>query len=329
MNTIPVKITHRVRMLLLAAMVMILYSCDVLENDPSPSDTNVDISDQKVYVLPNGSAYIDLYSKVKTLGTVRLNVSGQPRHGNLTELSDGFLQYSPDHTFKTGSDAIAFSIYSTANEFIKLDSIVIIVENDTTQLPCGYYPRNDSVFNVTGTVNIPVLQNDILCGDSSSLVLEVYKPAVGFPPYYGTATVTGNTIQYAPNGSFSGTDKIIYKVYSSTDTTKVGFGVVYISKEKPCTVQLNSDLFNIPADTATADSIRLYVFRNDMLCQDTAYYTFSISKAPVYGKATMQSGSRIDYKVTDSIPRPYTDSLRYKVCYGAQCKEAGVRINVH
>ncbi|HEY9045775.1 MAG TPA: hypothetical protein VIN08_07750 [Ohtaekwangia sp.] len=327
MNTIPAKITHVIRTLLLATVIIALYSCDVLENDASPNENPVEISDQKVYVLPNGSAYIDLYSKVKTLGTVKLNVSGQPRHGNLTELSNGFLQYSPDHTFRKGTDAIAFSIYSESNQFIRLDSIVIIVENDTTQLPCGYYPRNDSTFNVTGTVSIPVLQNDILCGDSSDVILEIYRPATSFPPYYGTATVVGTHIQYTPNSAFT-SDKIIYKVYSSTDTTKVGYGVVYLYNEAPCTVQLNSDQFDIPADTVTTDSVRLYVFSNDILCQDTAQYSFSISKAPVYGKATMRSPYRIDYKLLDTTAA-YTDSLRYKVCYGSQCQEASVSINVH
>jgi hypothetical protein len=328
MNPTPIKIKNWLQAIMIVAIAMLSYSCDVLQDDDPSTDSQVEISNDKVYVLPNGSAYIDLYSKVKTSGTVKLNISGQPRHGNITELSSGFLQYSPDNAFKRGQDAIAFSIYSATNEFIKFDSVIIIVEDDTTQLPCGIYPRNDSVYNVTGPVTIDVLQNDVLC-DSSDLIVEVYKPSASFPPYAGTATVvSGNRIQYTPGSSFTGTDKIIYKVYSPTDTAKIGFGVVYIEKEQPCNWQLRNDHYTVNSDSLTTNLLRLLVFNNDTLCLDTAQYTFSISKAPRYGTASLYKTYAIDYIVPDTTAT-ITDSLYYKVCYGSQCKEASVGITIH
>jgi hypothetical protein len=91
MNPTPIKIKNWLQVIMIAAIAMLHYSCDVLQDDDPSNGSQVEISNDKVYVLPNGSAYIDLYSKVKTSGTVRLNISGQPRHGNITELSSGFL----------------------------------------------------------------------------------------------------------------------------------------------------------------------------------------------------------------------------------------------
>jgi hypothetical protein len=329
MNLKPIKIKNFSRAFVLGALSLLCYACDVLEQDDSTNSPQVEISDEKVYVLPNGSAYIDLYSKVKTLGTVKLNIAGQPRHGDLADLGSGFLQYSPDHNFKKGHDAISFSIYSANNEFIKFDSVVIIIEDDTTQLPCGIYPRNDSVYNVTGPTIINVLSNDIICGDSSDVIVEVYKPSAAFPPYAGTASVTAdNKIQYTPGSGFSGTDKIIYKVYSPTDTTKIGFGIVYIVKEQACVLQLQNDYFTINRDTLQSDTLQLFVFDNDVLCGDSVNYSYTISKAPLYGKAYMRRRFAIDYIVPDSTAT-FTDSLFYKVCNGSQCKEASVAITIH
>jgi hypothetical protein len=61
----------------------------------------------------------------------------------LTDLGRGLLQDSPNAG--TSRDAFTFTVFDKNNEAIKQDSVVIIIENDSTNLPCGIYPGNDFV----------------------------------------------------------------------------------------------------------------------------------------------------------------------------------------
>jgi hypothetical protein len=309
-----------------ACCTLLLAACDVLENDVTPEGPGVEIGDTQVYTLSNSTAYIDLYSLVKTQGTVRLDIASQPTKGSLTELSRGFLLYSPGEGFTKGRDAFRFSIYSEDDQLLKTDSIIIIVEDDTTNLPCGIYAVNDSVIG-TGTepVTIDVLRNDILCSDSTNLKVEVYRPNETFPPYNGSAEVlSDNRIRYTPGSTSTGWDKIVYKVYSVNDSSIVSFGMVYIIPEPSCVPFLADDDYTAVLDTLQQDTLWIPVFANDVRCANDSV---RIVNAPHHGTAYVEQDN-IKYVLSDSVITEVKDSLTYKVCAGQHCDVAKVRITV-
>jgi hypothetical protein len=270
---------------------------------------------------------------VKSAGAVRLDITGQPRKGGLSELSEGLLQYTPNIDFKKGSDFFEFAIYSQNNNLLKRDSIVIVVESDSTKLPCGLYPQNDSVTYVTGPTLINVLLNDALCGDSTQIGVSIYRPNSSFPPHTGTAVMQGTNILYTPGNSFTGNDKVVYKVYSLTDTTKYGIGTVYISRMPVCNFAVNTDSYVFRGDTLTSSSVHLNVFNNDQLCgTPVGSYAFTMLRDGDVGNAVYQNAGGVAdfvYSFSDTITRDFTDSLTYRLCREAQCKTAKVYIQVN
>lgn len=323
----------------LVSGLVLLYACDAVEHDVTPGGPDVDVVGTEVVILSNGSAYIDLYSKIKTRSAIRLDIDSQPRKGNLSELGTGFLRYSPDQHFVKGRDAFAFSVYDENNRLLISDSLVIIVKDDTTGLPCGIYAREDFVYQATAApVFVNVLANDILCGDSANLVLEIYRPNYEFPPHAGTATVLSNhTIRYTPGSNFSGSDEFIYKVSSPFDSSLVGFAIVHISSQDSCNFEVNDDYYSFDADSLIADTaashgvVRLFVLNNDILCDSSSTeYSFSIVEFPDRGTAYYESADAIGYIFPqNAIPEPgYTDSLVYRVCIDQRCRYGKARIYV-
>ncbi|HYG18799.1 MAG TPA: Ig-like domain-containing protein [Ohtaekwangia sp.] len=308
---------------------MFLQACDAVDPDVTPGGPQVDVVDTEIVILSNGSAYIDLFSKIKTQHDVRLDITSQPQKGSLTELGTGFLRYSPGQHFVRGRDAFGFSIYDKNNLLLKRDSLVIIVEDDSTNLPCAMYPQDDYIYNVSGgSVLVNVLANDIICGDTANLVVSIYQPGSGFPPHHGTATVlTGGLIQYTPGNSFNGSDELIYRISVPGDTSAVGFAMVRILPKAQCNFYLNPDDYTFSRDTLTHDTVQLYVLNNDILCDSTGQNHFSIIEQPQHGTAFYSSASPIGYILPDA-PAAFTDSLVYRVCIDQQCKIGRVRIKV-
>jgi hypothetical protein len=175
---------------------ILLASCDVLESDPDILEPEVQITGDEVYVLANSTSFIDLQSKVHSNQEARLAVTSSPSHGTLTDLGKGIIQYAPKVGNSRIKDGFEVTVYSKSNEIIKKDTVVIIVENDSTKLPCSIYPANDYVYNVTSAVTVDVTANDIIC--SNDVIVSIYRPENTFPPYYGTASASGKKIVYAP-----------------------------------------------------------------------------------------------------------------------------------
>lgn len=326
----------------LVSGLVLLYACDAVEHDVTPGGTDVEVVGTEVVILSNGSAYIDLYSKIKTKSAVRLDIASQPLNGNLSELGTGFLRYSPDEHFVKGRDAFAFAVYDENNHLLTSDSLVIIVEDDTTNLPCGIYPQDDYVYEIAAApVLVNVVANDILCGDSANLILEVYRPNNSFPPYAGTATVVSNSIiKYTPGSNFSGSDEFIYKLSSPTDSSLVGFAVVHISAAAPCnfivrddTVMFDADSLLVDPDSVVSDSLRLYplyVLNNDVLCDSAGTgHSFTITHFPEHGNAYYGTEAPIVYAFPQgTVPAGFADSLVYRVCIDQRCAYGSVRIGV-
>lgn len=308
-----------------------LYGCDVLQGDDDPDDPQVEVTGKEIYVIADGAGYIDLYSMVKTGGTVRLDIISQPRNGNLSEVGKGLLQYTPANNFKKGRDSFRFLIYSQSNTVLKEDSVVIIIENAATSFPCGIYPQNDSVYNVAGPVTFDVLRNDVLCGDSTEAGVEIYKPNQNFPPFAGTATITeGSKIAYTPGNNFNGYDSIFYKVFNLADPTKSGIAKIAIAPAPACKFDLFSDSFAFDTDTLRGDTLWLNIFQNDQLCErPVSSYQFELLDDGSTGTASYNNTGSLTYLLPDPITQSFSDSVIYQMCYGQRCEAAIIRIEIH
>ena len=303
--------------LCLVSIIVLLAGCDVLESDPDVLEPKVEITGDEVYVLSNGTSFIDLQSKVHSTMEARLAVTSSPSHGTLTDLGKGIIQYTPKAGNTRVEDGFEVTLFTTTNEIIKKDTVVIIVENDSTKLPCGLYPVNDYVYNVASVVTIDVTANDMIC--SGDVVVSVYRPDNAFPPYYGTATVNNSKVVYTPGAGFSGEDKLMYKLTSTADPKLSAYGMVYLTGDSLCLLELNSDYFVL--DSLVDTVIKLPVFANDSICEANNLYQVNIKTNPVFGTASI-SLDGVTYTFPSLRETPYFDYFTYEVCLDAVCKTA-------
>lgn len=308
----------------LGVIIVLLSSCDVLESDDDVLASVVNINDTEIYVLANTESFIDLQSKVETSQSVRIAVTSDPRHGDLTDLGYGILQYSPTAGSANARDGFEFTVYSSSNEIIKKDSLIIIIENDSTNLPCNIYPVTDYVHSVgQNAVLIDVTANDIIC--SNAVEVSVYKPESSYPPFYGTAQVQDNKILYTPGSTFDGTDKIMYKITAS-NPSRTAYGMVYITSDSSCSFSLANDLYTYDS-LVQGSALQLDVFQNDSLCQAINQYQVNVKSGPSHGTVSSTSGGFL-YTVRDAVGLTFSDQFTYEVCIDATCKVAQVDIEL-
>lgn len=309
-------------------------SCDVMEKDPDVLDPGADVVKKEVYVMSQSTSVIDLNSIVKSNLPVRLSVTETTRKGALVDLGKGLLQYSPFSSNAKIQDAFEYTVFSESNEVIKTDSVVIIVENDSTNLPCGIFPVNDSIATYPpdrSPITINVLANDYVCNaDSADVILSIYTQGPNKPPYFGTAEVVNNMIVYHPGNSYTGSETIIYTIKAPDGTLAYGFVYLWPAPDVPCEMTLSDDLYNVSIDSLGSSGFFLQVFLNDTLCDQPVSMTdeISIPQAPGFGSASIETEG-IYYWPDD--PGPDTlriDTLRYKVCRDALCRQARTVIKI-
>jgi hypothetical protein len=308
--------------------LILIYSCDSAEDDVSPANPRIEISDAPIFTLASGKAYIDLYSIVKSSAKINVSVSSKPQRGSLAEVAPGLLRYAPSSTFKSGSDSFIFSIYSETKQLLKTDTVDVIVK-DSTNLPCGFYPNDDWIYTAGTPVEVDVLENDYLCGDTSDLVVQVYRPGNSFPPFLGTATIVdGNKIRYVANDqSAHVVDTVVYKVYKSSNTSVVGYGTLYIDANSSCVVEVNDNSYDLQQPGPGTDTLTLAVLLDDNFC-GKPFDSLVIAKNARRTTA-MTAGTYIKYPFTLSeSQKVIMDSLTYRVCDGDQCLDAKVRIKL-
>ncbi len=315
------KVSRKIEILSTFLCLVLLAACDVLESDPDVLDPEVEITGDEVYVLANGTSFIDLQSKVHSTLEARLAVTSSPSHGTLTDLGKGIIQYAPKAGNTRVKDGFEVTVFSKSNEILKKDTVVIIVENDSTKLPCSIYPVNDYVYNVASAVTIDVTANDIIC--SNDVTVSVYRPENTFPPYYGMATVSGDKIVYTPGGSFPGEDKLMYKLTAANNPELFAYGMVYITGGSSCHLALHDDAFVY--DSLVGSTIMLPVFLNDSICEALNLYQVNIKTNPLFGKASITSDG-ILYEVPGSAGNISYDHFTYEVCLDAVCETARVDV---
>jgi hypothetical protein len=292
--------------------VALLAGCDTNEQD---ADSALSINNAPVYFNSNsGGGFIDLTSRIVTPGKVRIEVTNLTSKGSLADIGKGLLHYCP---FQGNSlkDSFRFSIFDANDKMMDSDTIGIIVQTDSTKLPCAIYTHNDYRYDVKAPITVDVLANDVIC--KGTPILSIHQPESSFPPYSGTATVVNNKIVYTPGPSYSGVDKVIYKVTSSDSEIAPAFGMLYLSGSAKCTPVLNHDEFKTEDKFSRNLKVSIDALGNDQAC-DASLSQFAIWKAPLYGKAEFVFGKLV-YTAPDTIRQyPFMDQLSYSLKYGGE-----------
>jgi hypothetical protein len=315
----------RFRYFSIISLAIIVVSCDVLESDPDVLEPTTNINGREIYVLANSSSIVDLNAKLQTNIPVRIALTSEARYGKINDLGKGLLQYSPSVGNARARDGFEFTVYTLNNEVVKRDSVIIYIENDSTNLPCNIYPMPDYVYGVNhDPVTVDVTSNDIICG--GNVVVSIYKPENSFPPYFGQAEVIGNKIKYIPNSTFHSSDKIVYKISNSTDTSRAAYGIVYLTRDSVCSFRLGNDQY-ISNEYAVDSLITIPVFQNDSLCHAINQYQVNLKVAPAHGQASPVSNG-FNYKVPATVSFPFSDYFTYEVCIDASCRTARVDIKL-
>lgn len=293
---------------MISLSLLMAAGCDTMEQDADGQ--MLSINNEPAYIMPNGDGFIDLTSRIVSPGKIKVEITGSTRHGELTDLGKGLLQYSPEK--KSNRDSFSFRVLSSDNKVLGEDSIGIIIPTDTTQLPCHYvYSRNDTASGVTNPITVDVLANDYSCSDSLTI-------SVSVAPEFGTASIVGNKVRYVPNSGFSGSDRVLYKAVSSDPSVIAGYAWLVIYGTDPdCVPIAVDDLFFKPVNDTT--SMFLDVLANDTLCDSASNVVIGLN--PHYGNAWYDATvKKIGYR---NFPTSnHDDTVRYNVCSGAGCSNA-------
>lgn len=303
-----------------------LIACEDLEVDPDTLNPP-DVKSSTIYARSGNSTLIDISAQINTSQAVNLTITSSPTKGNLSSLGSGILEYSPNQNVTNARDAFSYTLSNSKNEILKQDSIIIIVKNDSTALPAGIYPAMDIIYGVVRdvTISIDVLANDIISPYTvDDLIVSVLNPQDSLPPYFGSATVSGNIINYTANGNFQGGDKIIYKVEVKNDPTIFAYGLVYLSGTAACSFQLLNDSYFVDQPFT---QIQIPVLDNDQLCNAINNYSITISKTPAQGKAYFQN-NYIVYEPYQTAQIGFVDSLLYTITIDGISETAGVVFGV-
>lgn len=311
-------------------IISLFFSCDVLEPDADLLKPAVTIDARPVFVLSNNSVFIDLNSRVTTNQPARISVTSATKFGALSDLGKGLLQYTPSVGKRAMVDSFEFTIFSERNQVYDVDTVVIRIENDSTNLPCGIFPVDDYVYGATANnpVSSSVLVNDYICAaDPADLIVSIYRPDDTYPPHFGTAEVSGKTVVYTPGSGFELADRVIYKVYHPGNPESAAFGALYIAGEQPCEFFLRSDSVAFDLDSLIA-GVRIPVLQNDSLCASGSYQS-NVTVPAKYGTA-MISDHMIAYQLdgVQTIAPFESDFFLYEICIDATCATARVDIRV-
>lgn len=323
------------RIFVIAGSTALLAACDHLESDVTRPVVNV--IDGEVFTLRDKASIIDLSAKVQTNQPVTLSITRTTRRGTLLTLGKGLLQYVPDPG--TVNDSFAFTIYDAGNNLLKEDSVVIVLKDHADELPCALLAVQDSVLidttaiSLTSAFNveIPVLDNDIVCGrDVNDLELAVYSVTGGNYLLYGNASVSEKKINYTANGLFTNADAFIYTLQSKSNPSLISYASVYLSVKRPdpsaCAFVVHDYRTTLSIDTVSSWPYYINPLGVDTLCYDKQSYQYNVLQS-------FRGTASIGYDGLWYTPHAFaglqrTDTVRYAICRDGTCKSANVLITL-
>ncbi len=167
-------------------------------NDDSASTNQV--APTNINVLANDTGLDD--------APLAVSIEQVATNGSTTVEADNTITYTPNGTY-VGLDTFIYRVTDKDGD-TAIATVSVTVSASGTAIPSA---NNDSVSTDQGTpININVLANDTGL-DDVPLMVAIVQAAVGGT----TAIESNNTITYAPNGTFAGTDMFIYSVTDAND----------------------------------------------------------------------------------------------------------------
>lgn len=226
------------------------------------------------------------------------------------------------NAYFVNDSCLHFDSYSTLGT---AQIVYVVVANDAchTTVECNAYisivcpkplANDDNLTAYTNVSNFPleVSSNDNLFPSTFSSIAVIQNPA------HGTAVVSGGTVNFSGNNSYTGPDTLVYVVTNACgvkDTASVFINIV------PClSVGAVNDIIGLVQGTsATAN-----VLANDT---NTAFGLpkVTIVRAPTHGTATVV-GNQIDFTGANNYFG--LDSLSYSVCTDCGCDTAKLYLNI-
>jgi hypothetical protein len=315
------------------AITLIVFSCDTLEKDFL--EENVEMENGTIFLYSEGSGIFTLSNIVRSTEPVIIGISSFPVNGQMQDLGNGLFQYTPEKAGSSTRDGFKVRVSSKSGQFIKEDSVGIVVGSDPTKLECGVYASNDNFIYTPGSgeVELDVLANDYICSsiNRDDLILElpcVSTSEAPCPPYWGSARVSGLKIKFSSTIQGEGVEKFMYAVRSKTNNNIISIGYTYINVGGACEVKAFGGTHALNADSTNA--ITINPVAQDWICNPSGgVVTMRIVKQPLFGTLDIHSGNFIKYTRSTSINQNYDDAIVYEVCAGGLCDMAQVKFRVN
>ncbi|MCB8978743.1 MAG: tandem-95 repeat protein [Ardenticatenaceae bacterium] len=260
----------------------------VAEDDSATTNEDTDVT---IPVLTNDKEFDG--------DTLSVTSTTSPQNGEIVVNEDNTITYTPESNFY-GSDSFTYTV-GDGTGLTDTGTVLITVSpvNDAPDTADDVATTDED-----SSVVIDVLANDSdIEGDSLSIT-SLTTPA------QGTATVNpDNTITYAPNANYFGTDSFSYSVADSQGGTATAMVTVTIEPVND-TPQAADDSVSTPEDTAAV----VNVLANDSDIDGDLLTVLSATQ-PVNGTVIVNADQTITYTPAPSFNG--TDTFVYTVSDGA------------
>ncbi|MCG8308064.1 MAG: hypothetical protein MI975_11785 [Cytophagales bacterium] len=296
-------------------IIAAFLGCDKLENDVVPDIDHPENLKNEVFTTQNTSVVFDFKNQRNFSEQSRISIASPPQKGKLNLLADGYANYIPKPDFEKGSDLIVFKTDHNSQSKFELDSVKIIMVEDTTDLPCHNGALSDYVTTrPSSAIRINVLANDAVC-DVSEVDVKILQPTKG-----GTLVPVGDAepfiFEYKPNADFIGSDTALYqlRLQLSADDIYESVALIVIKVEECAKLQVVDDRLYFDKDTLR--NITIYPLLNDSMCIDEEY-TFEVVEGPAegtikYDAKVQDYNFSIDYKAPNKTTEVH-DSIKYRL----------------
>ena len=214
-----------------------------------------------------------------------------PTSGSVS-LNGSQYVYTPNAGF-SGTDQFTYKLVAS-NGTSNTTTVTITVPSPQPQPVAN--PDNATT-NQNTAITIPVLNNDVLNGTFTMLVVMTQ-------PANGSAAVSGNQIVYTPRAGFCGTDNFTYKLVTSSGSSITSVSVI-VNCPAPAPVANNDN-----ATTPKGTPVTIPVLGNDNLNGGTIQMVMLVS-GPANGTVTLNAANQ--YVYTPNAGFVGTNQFTYKV----------------
>jgi hypothetical protein len=263
---------------------------------PSPvaNDDTANVRNQPVTidVLANDTA------PNSTIKRDSLKIIDQPKHGDITILPNGQIQYTPDAGY-SGPDTLAYEI---SNILGKTDSANVVLIVQPLQIPVANPDQASTAQNNPVTI-------DVLANDTDTLNPRPVFDQIIAPPQKGTVTILPNgQITYTPRPGETGGDTFEYQIKNNDGVSKAIVSV----NITPDAVNPRPNIVNDIAITKDSVPVTVDVLANDTTPSGTIdRSSLVILTQPENGTVSVSTDGRVVYTPTPGYSGP--DSFTYEV----------------